>query len=356
VARLDAGAPVRALAVRPDGSALLAGGEDARARLFDLPSGQLLRVLDAHRGPVRVVAFSPNGARMATAGAEGGVMLWEADTGRKVVAFAQGRAAAGRGPSPVGALTFLGPETLATAGADGGLKTWRVTGSWSSWRTLGPIADRALALDFDRFGGLLAVGAGAPTRSGEVTVWETGKGTLVRRLDRLHSDTVCGLAFSPDGSRLATASADRFLKVVEVATGVEGRSFEGHGHHVLAVAWSPDGKQLASGGADGLLKLWDAQTGEPGRSSQPLGTPITALRWSHLGSGRELIAGSCGDRTVRLWNPANLRVDHSLSAAGGFLDAVALSADRTRTASGGTEGVLYLWDSDSEALIRKFEP
>ena len=83
---------------------------------------------------------------------------------------------------------------------------------------------RVLALDFSPDGGLLAAGGGEPSRSGEVKVWEVGKGLLGRSLPALHSDTVFALRFSPDGTKLATASADKFLKVTNVADGKLVRS------------------------------------------------------------------------------------------------------------------------------------
>ena len=72
----------------------------------------------------------------------------------------------------------------------------------------------------------------------------------VREIPDAHSDTVFGVAFSPDGSQIATCGADRFMKVFDVATGQLIRNFEGHTHHVLSVSWRADGRVLATGGAD----------------------------------------------------------------------------------------------------------
>ena len=116
------------------------------------------------------------------------------------------------------------------------------------------------------------------------------RGTLVRSLDALHSDTVFGVRFSPDGTKLATAAADKFLKVAQVADGKELKSFEGHTHHVLAVDWKSDGKQLVTGGADNVLKVWDFETGEQLRTLQPAGKQVTAgaLGPRQTPSGRRL--------------------------------------------------------------------
>ena len=108
-----------------------------------------------------------------------------------------------------------------------------------------------LALDFSPDGKLLAAGGGEPSRSGEIKIWDVGRGQARAILpETLHSDTVFGLAFSPDGKSLASVAADKFLKVTNVADGKELKSFEGHTGHVLAVDWQ-GGWQAARHGRGG---------------------------------------------------------------------------------------------------------
>jgi WD40 repeat protein len=76
-----------------------------------------------------------------------------------------------------------------------------------------------------------------------------------------HAGWVSAVAFSPDGSRLAVASADNTVSVWDTATWKETLRLKGHTDYVSAVAWSPNGKQLLSGSFDHTAKLWDAKTG-----------------------------------------------------------------------------------------------
>ena len=71
-----------------------------------------------------------------------------------------------------------------------------------------------------------------------------------------HSNSVSSVAFSPDG-RTALSGGDKTLKLWEVATGKELRTFIGHLNIVDAVAFSPDGRTALSGSWDNTLKLWD---------------------------------------------------------------------------------------------------
>src|SRR5262249_33173167 len=78
-----------------------------------------------------------------------------------------------------------------------------------------------------------------------------------------HEGFVRGLAFSPDGRRLLSASEDFSLKLWEVASGRSLADFHGHQFFASCVAFSPDGRYLASGGLDGAVKLWSATRRAP---------------------------------------------------------------------------------------------
>ena len=222
-------------------------------------------------------------------------------------------------------------------------------------KPLGPHVFRVLALDFNPDGTLLAAGGGEPSRSGEIKIWEVGKGMLVRSLDALHSDTVFGVRFSPDGTKLASAAADKFLKVTRVADGKELRSFEGHTHHVLAVDWKSDGKQLVTGGGDNVIKLWDFETGEQVRTL-PAGRQAGDRR--ALGAGQDRGRGRLGRQARAALEPRQRRGRSAgrFSGPSDYVFGVAASNDGNRVAAGGADSVLFVWNGQNGQVIRKIEP
>ena len=334
---------------------ILTGSADKTARLIDVDSGNTKVVFRGHLGEVNSATFGSSGAgwdRVLTGGSEGGVKVWEKATGRGVIAFGH------RGPSkepiqPVNKIFASKNGEILSASSDKTMKSWSYDGAWSEKWTFGPHNSRILALDFNPDGTLLAAGAGEPSRSGQVRLWELGKGIPVRTLEGLHSDTVFGLRFSPDGSKLASAGADKFMKVTRVSDGKEIRAFEGHTSHVLSLDWKVDGKQIVTGGADNVLKLWDVETGEQLRTLQAAGKQITAVRWV---PGKPQVAGASGDKLVRFWNPDNGGILRTFNGAGDYVFGVAVSNDGSKVVAGGADGVLLIWNAENAAVLRKFDP
>lgn len=111
---------------------------------------------------------------------------------------------------------------------------------------------------------------------------------------------VRALAFSPDGTRLASAHEDGLARVVEIATGRELAAFS-HGEAVTALAFSADGAQLATASRDGSARLWRSDGGEAIHIFRHDGPVATVARHP----AEPLLASGSEDHRLRLWNLAD---------------------------------------------------
>jgi WD40 repeat protein len=160
-----------------------------------------------------------------------------------------------------------------------------------------------------------------------------------------HNDRVTGVAFSPNGTRLASASGDGTVRLWDPATGQQvGEPLTGHAGEVTSVVFSPNGARLASASGDGTVRLWDPATG------QQVGEPLTG----HAGEVTSVVFSPNGTRlasagrdgTVRLWDPATgQQVGEPMTDHTGEVTGVAFSPEGPLLASASLDGTVRLWDS-----------
>ena len=300
------------------------------------------------------VAFSPDGALLATVGEFASVHTWDSETGAAIAAFAGHEA-------PIGSLAFVSSELVVSGAQDGNAILWDVNPAWRLERTIGSVDDpgvfahRVMALDFDDEGTVLVTGGGVPSRSGEINVIQVEDGAVILSLPEAHDDTVFGVSVSPDGSRIASASADKYVRTFDLATGEMIRRYEGHTNYVLGVDWKGDGQTLVSSSGDFSIKTWNAATGDQIRSisNNNITKPFTSV---HYVGQADVIITACGDRNARLYNSANGGQIRQFSTTEGYLHTADATPDQQIVIAGGQDSALRVWNGANGQLLHTLEP
>ncbi|MBY0523921.1 MAG: PQQ-binding-like beta-propeller repeat protein [Gemmataceae bacterium] len=181
----------------------------------------------------------------------------------------------------------------------------------------------------------------------QLQLWDVAKREKRFTLEG-HTDTVMQVAFSADDKLLATASADKSIRLWDVATGKLKKTFpDAHAKRITCLAISPDGKTLASGSEDATIQLWDVSKPKP--TAVIKGHTETVLFVAFTNEGKTLASGSV-DATVKTWDVATQKLESSLTRLADDVVCMAWAPDGQTVAVGSAGGTLRLWDVASGEL------
>ncbi len=290
------------------------------------------RPLGSHSGGIASVHYSPDGKLVASGGGDKFVRVWEAATGKEVLTL--------KGPSSFTCVVRFSPDghTVAAAGYEAGagnaIYLHDVRTGKELPRLPGHASGGVRRLLFTPDGKQI-VSAGF---DGHVRVWDIESAKELRSF-KAESGTVYGLAMSADGKTVATAGRDG-LRLWDLATGAEQPRDGMAKHNCVACALSPDGKLVASGDS-GTVTLWEAATGKEVMTLRGYKGELSYLVFS--GDGRTLFTGSY-DRMIRVWEVRSGRLLHEREAHTGWVWGISLSPDEQKLVSCSVDGRLLLWD------------
>ena len=329
------------------------------------PSGEPLLVLDpgGHTAVVAQVQFTPDGSRLVSVSHDKTIRVWDVATGETLRVLRPPMGPGGQGVLYAGALSPDG-RTLAVAGLivplDNRSYVYLISlESGQIERVLAGHADAVFALEFSRDGKLLA-SAGTDRAA---RVWDVASGQC-RHVLAGHRDIIADVAFSPDGRSLATACRDGTApdgtpregtaRIWSLDDGKTTAVLAGHQDDVGAIAWSPDGRTVATGSDDASIRLWSSsgsyRAGHPGR-----GGNVKSLVFAP--DGRRLFYTLASDAERTGGYVLDLASGETVAKFTGYEPPAgggALSHDgKLAATAGGSANEISIWRTDNGALVQR---
>jgi WD40 repeat protein len=310
--------PVLSVAYHPDGSTMASGGDDRTIRIWNVNTGQTLKVLRGHTDSISCLVFSEDGQLLATGSNDRTIRLWSAKTGMFL------REMCGRYDQAVYSISFSADSLMLARGTQNrDIKIWEVNTAremislvpsddydphWNICTLFSPDS-RYLAVGND-VGALMLfqvlphaqlicqMDGHKPAEGHDSTALPKVEARCQENSKDPREHWVGTLAFSPDGNTLVSGSRDRTIKFWSVPSGELLMTLAAHDGWVRALTFSPDGNVLATCSDDTTIKLWDTSTGDLIKMFQEHKGPVGSIAFSP--DGRHLVSGS-HDKTVRLW-------------------------------------------------------
>jgi|GEM_PF-46689 WD40 repeat protein/predicted dehydrogenase len=286
---------VTSTAVSPNGGFIATGSYD-RITVWDAESLKSVKDIKGKLGRVRSLVFTPDGSRLIAAGFRR-IVIYGTDD------WAEQQELSGHRAYVTGLALHPDGTSLVSSSEDATARIWDLE-TGESRVLFREQEDPVMSVTYSADGKLLAAASGddtRPTRPGHVRIYRADTGERVRDLDK-HVRVATGVAFSPDGTLLASTSQDETVHVYSVETGELLRIYEGHSRPTNAVHFLSNDQVVSVSGGRAVGKnethIWDPETGQTLAKFEEHKGPVFDV--AIAANGSRLVTAS-GDASAIVW-------------------------------------------------------
>ncbi|OFX36450.1 MAG: hypothetical protein A2X08_14635 [Bacteroidetes bacterium GWA2_32_17] len=282
------------VAINSDATFLVTGGTDKRAQVWDVKSGDKLKVF-AQASPVSVTAFSTNGKYFATGSTDGKLIIFDA----------------------------------------------------TEWKIKKILKEHSLditSLSFNPINDYIVTGS----KDNTAKIWDGISGGSSLTL-REHTKAVNAVVYSPDGKSIASGSSDNTIKIWDATTGQIKTTLNADSKEVTALTWSSDGKYIASGGLEGAIIIWEVASGNKVAESN-FKSKINSVT---ISPDVQYLAVAGADKKISIWNIETKQLVKEFDAHEKEINAITFSEKGSFLVSVSNDASMKIWDCGNLKIGKK---
>jgi WD40 repeat protein len=278
----------------PDNKYIAIGNTGNNAKLIDFYTGRIHKTLKGHNGMVISLSFSNDGKFLVTGGVDGKAILWNVETGEVVKEF--------------------------------------------------EFPDKALAIfsvDISPDNKLIATSDWA----GEIVIWDIASGHVLKAMSPHGGNSSIHIKFSANGLYIISAGLDRKLKLIEIDTGEEVRTFTGNTDLVTSINLHPKEDKIITAGRDNTIRVWDFYSGLQTLKINAHQRGAYSARFDS--TGKYIVSGG-DDNMVKLWDAKTGTLIASFAGHQGAIGDAFLTNENKYIISGSRDGSIKVWSVDEK--------
>ncbi|MDE0638627.1 MAG: hypothetical protein OXI43_22535 [Candidatus Poribacteria bacterium] len=253
------------------------------------------------------LVYSPDGTTLATADMKNTVRLWDTESGKPKLTFdakinEEQLFDHGRRSNTITSLAYSPDgKTLVGESRDGKIHFWDLEREGYR-QTFAKQEYPSIYLGYSSNDSLITSEVYS-----KINIWDVPKQQLIRTINiqqiKNGRDGINSISFSPDGKTVAGTSSD-VIYLWNTETGTLRQKFSTHSGKVTSVAYSPDGSMLASAGDDNVIRVWNAEAGQRLQTLYGHSNSVTLVAYSPDGNK---LASTSDDGTILLWDISNVK-------------------------------------------------